>query len=39
MSRHDAGIIAVARPPGIEVHDHIIVGKYGHASMKRLKLI
>ena len=32
-------IIAVARPLGIEVHDHIIVGKDGHASLKALKLI
>jgi DNA repair protein RadC len=32
-------IIAVARPFGISVHDHIIVGKEGHASLKGLKLI
>jgi DNA repair protein RadC len=32
-------IIAVAQPLGISVHDHIIVGKEGHASMKGLKLI
>jgi DNA repair protein RadC len=32
-------IIAVAQPLGIAVHDHIIVGKAGHASMKGLKLI
>jgi DNA repair protein RadC len=32
-------IIAVARPLGIEVHDHIIVGKDGHASLKGLRLI
>jgi DNA repair protein RadC len=32
-------IIAVAKPLGIEVHDHIIVGKDGHASLKALKLI
>jgi DNA repair protein RadC len=32
-------IIAVARPLGIEVHDHIIVGKDGHASLRELKLI
>ena len=25
-------IVAVARPLGISVHDHIIVGKDGHAS-------
>jgi len=32
-------IVEVARPLGIEVHDHIIVGKNGHASLKGLKLI
>jgi DNA repair protein RadC len=32
-------IIAVANPLGIAVHDHIIVGKDGHASLKGLKLI
>jgi len=32
-------IVAVARPLGISVHDHIIVGKDGHASMRGLKLI
>ena len=32
-------IIAVASPLGISVHDHIIVGKEGHASLKGLKLI
>jgi DNA repair protein RadC len=32
-------IIDVARPLGIAVHDHIIVGKDGHASLKGLKLI
>jgi DNA repair protein RadC len=32
-------IIDVARPLGIAVHDHIIVGKEGHASLKGLKLI
>ncbi|MFZ1923487.1 MAG: DNA repair protein RadC, partial [Xanthobacteraceae bacterium] len=30
-------IIAVAQPLGIGVHDHIIVGKDGHASLKGLK--
>ena len=29
----------VARPLGITVHDHIVIGKSGHASMKGLKLI
>jgi DNA repair protein RadC len=32
-------IIAVASPLGISIHDHIIVGKDGHASLKGLKLI
>jgi DNA repair protein RadC len=32
-------IIDVAKPLGIAVHDHIIVGKEGHASFKSLKLI
>jgi len=32
-------IIATARPLGIGVHDHIVVGKNGHASMRGLKLI
>ena len=32
-------IIAVAKQLGIAVHDHIIVGKDGHASLKGLKLI
>ena len=32
-------IIDVAKPLGIAVHDHIIVGKDGHASFKGLKLM
>jgi proteasome lid subunit RPN8/RPN11 len=32
-------IVAVARPLGISVHDHIIVGRDGHASLKGLRLI
>jgi DNA repair protein RadC len=32
-------IVEVARPLGISVHDHIIVGKDGHTSFKGLKLI
>jgi DNA repair protein RadC len=32
-------IVDVARPLGIEVHDHIIVGKEGHASLKGMRLI
>jgi len=31
--------IDIAGPLGMAVHDHIIVGKNGHASMKGLKLI
>ena len=29
----------IAKPLGIAVHDHIIVGKNGHASLKGLRLI
>ncbi|WP_425327309.1 RadC family protein [Rhodopseudomonas palustris] len=32
-------IMAIAEPLGIAVHDHIIVGKNGHASLKGLRLI
>ena len=32
-------IVEIARPLGIAVHDHIIVGKEGHASFKGLRLI
>ena len=32
-------IAEVARPLGIELHDHIIVAKGGHASLKALRLI
>jgi DNA repair protein RadC len=32
-------IVETAKPLGISVHDHIIVGKDGHASLKGLKLI
>jgi DNA repair protein RadC len=32
-------IVEIAKPLGIDVHDHIIVGKEGHASFKGLKLI
>ncbi len=31
--------LEMARPLGIAVHDHLIVGKDGHASLKALKLI
>jgi DNA repair protein RadC len=32
-------IVDIARPLGIAVHDHIIVGKDGHASFRSLRLI
>jgi DNA repair protein RadC len=32
-------IVGIATPLGISVHDHIIVGKNGHASLKGLRLI
>jgi DNA repair protein RadC len=32
-------VIETAKPLGIAVHDHIIIGKSGHASMKGLRLI
>jgi DNA repair protein RadC len=32
-------IVEVAKPLGIAVHDHIIVGREGHASLKGLRLI
>ena len=32
-------IIEIATPLGISVHDHIIVGKSGHASLKGMRLI
>jgi DNA repair protein RadC len=32
-------IIDIAKPLGIAVHDHIIVGRGGHASLKGMKLI
>jgi DNA repair protein RadC len=32
-------IVDIATPLGISVHDHLIVGKNGHVSMKGLKLI
>jgi len=31
-------IVDIASPLVISVHDHIIVGKNGHASLKRLRL-
>jgi len=32
-------IVAISSPLGISVHDHIIVGKNGHASLKGMKLM
>lgn len=32
-------IIDAARPLGISIHDHVIVGREGHASFKALRLI
>lgn len=32
-------IVAAAKPLGITIHDHIIVGRSGHASLKALKLM
>jgi DNA repair protein RadC len=32
-------IVEMAKPLGVSVHDHIIVGKEGHASLKGLRLI
>ena len=32
-------IIDTAKPLGITVHDHIIIGRDGHASLKGLRLI
>jgi DNA repair protein RadC len=32
-------VVEIAKPLGIAVHDHIIVGKQGHASFRALELI
>lgn len=32
-------IMSISGPLGISVHDHIIVGKNGHASLKGMRLI
>ncbi|MET0408734.1 MAG: JAB domain-containing protein, partial [Hyphomicrobium sp.] len=32
-------IIEASRPLGVTVHDHVIVGRNGHASLKALRLI
>ena len=31
-------IAEIAKPLGITIHDHIIVGRQGHASLKGLRL-
>jgi DNA repair protein RadC len=32
-------IIAIAKPLHVEVHDHLIVGKQGYASLKGMRII
>jgi DNA repair protein RadC len=32
-------IVETAKPLGVTVHDHIIIGRDGHASLRGLKLI
>jgi DNA repair protein RadC len=32
-------IIVIAKSLGVAVHDHIIVGRDGHASLKGMRLI
>jgi DNA repair protein RadC len=32
-------IASLAKPLGVNVHDHLIVGRNGHASLRALKLI
>jgi DNA repair protein RadC len=32
-------IVQIATPLGISVHDHIIVGKNGHAGLEGMRLI
>jgi DNA repair protein RadC len=32
-------LVAIAKPLGVEVHDHIVVGKEGHASFRGLRLL
>src|SRR5262249_2995196 len=36
MTRH---VVEAATPPAIPIHDHIIIGKDSHASLKSLKLM
>jgi DNA repair protein RadC len=37
--RTTAEILAIALPLGLATHDHLIVGRHGHASLRALKLI
>ena len=43
LSRADVdmttALVEACQPFGITIHDHIVVGKQGHASLKALKLI
>jgi DNA repair protein RadC len=32
-------IASLAKPLGISVHDHIIIGRNGHASLRAMKLL
>ncbi len=32
-------IVSIAKPLGIAIHDHIIIGRHGHASFRGLKLL
>jgi DNA repair protein RadC len=32
-------IVSIAAPLGITVHDHIIVGRNGHASLRTMQLM
>ena len=32
-------IVALAKPMGIEIHDHLIVGRHGHTSLRKQRLI
>jgi DNA repair protein RadC len=32
-------IVDTLRPLGISVHDHVIVGRQGHASLKAMRLM
>jgi len=34
-----SAIVDIAKPLGISVHNHIIVGRNGHASLKGMKLM